>query len=248
MLLLFYLRDPAIDSALNRARHKPAPAMTRMRYLLATIVLVLPLARASGQAHESHLAAPSVAPSTALAAPAVLKNESKLPHTVEVTITAAPARLSLVPGTMSDAFAYNGRVPGPTLEVREGDKVIVHFRNNLPVPTTIHWHGVHIPVAADGSPFYPVAPGATYSYEFPIKHGTAGTYWYHPHPEHASGYQIAKGLFGAIIVRAADDPLPATLTEKLLILTDNRFLPGGAIDLPETYPHDMASPGAMSMK
>ena len=218
--------------------------MTRMRYLLATIVLVLPLARASGQGHESHLAAPTVAPSTALAAPAVLKNESKLPHTVEVTITAAPARLSLVPGTMSDAFAYNGRVPGPTLEVREGDKVIVHFRNNLPVPTTIHWHGVHIPVAADGSPFYPVAPGATYSYEFPIKHGTAGTYWYHPHPEHQSGYQIAKGLFGAIIVRAADDPLPATLTEKLLILTDNRFLPGGAIDLPDKHPHDMVSPSS----
>ena len=104
---------------------------------------------------------------------------SKLPHTVEVTITAAPARLSLVPGTTSDAFAYNGRVPGPTLEIREGDKVIVHFKNNLPVPTTIHWHGVHMPVAADGSPFYPAAPGATYDYVFTIKQGTAGTYWYH---------------------------------------------------------------------
>ncbi len=218
--------------------------MSHMRYLLPILVLVFPLSRASGQGHESHLATPSVAPATALATPSVLPNISKLPHTVEVTITAAPARLSLVPGTMSDAFAYNGRVPGPTLEIREGDKVIVHFKNNLPVPTTIHWHGVHIPVAADGSPFYPVAPGGTYDYVFTIKHGTAGTYWYHPHPDHQSGYQIAKGLFGAIIVRAADDPLPATLTEKLLILTDNRFLPGGAIDLPDMHPHDMVSPSS----
>ena len=218
--------------------------MSHLRYLLAILVCAFPLARASGQGHESHLAAPSVTPTTALATPAVLPNISKLPHTVEVNITAAPARLSLVPGTMSDAFAYNGRVPGPTLEIREGDKVIVHFRNNLPVPTTIHWHGVHMPVAADGSPFYPVAPGGTYDYVFTIKHGTAGTYWYHPHPEHQSGNQIAKGLFGAIIVRAADDPLPATLTEKLLILTDNRFLPGGAIDLPDMHPHNMASPSS----
>jgi FtsP/CotA-like multicopper oxidase with cupredoxin domain len=210
-----------------------------MRYLIAILILI-PLARAAGQGHETHLTAPSVGPATPLATPTVLQNISKLPHTVEVTITAAPARLSLVPGTMSDAFAYNGRVPGPTLELREGDNVIVHFKNNLPAPTTIHWHGVHMPAAADGSPFYPVAPGGTYDYVFTIKHGTAGTYWYHPHPDHQSGYQIAKGLFGAIIVRAADDPLPATLTEKLLILTDNRFLPGGAIDLPE-HPHDMTS-------
>jgi FtsP/CotA-like multicopper oxidase with cupredoxin domain len=76
------------------------------------------------------------APAQTLSTPAVLANLSSAPGTVEVTITAAPARLSLVPDALSsEAYAYNGRVPGPTLEVREGDSVIVHFRNDLPLRT-----------------------------------------------------------------------------------------------------------------
>ena len=209
--------------------------MISMRRLLAILVSVLPLTRIAAQAHENRVAAPIVAPAAALSAPPVLTNVSSAPHTVEVTITAAPTLLSLLPGTKSDAFAYNGRVPGPTLEIREGDRVIIHFRNHLPVPTTVHWHGLHIPVTADGSPFYPVAPGGTYDYVFTIQRGAAGTYWYHPHPHHDTGRQVAKGLYGAIIVRAADDPLPASLPEKLLILSDNRFLADGSVDLP--HPH-----------
>jgi bilirubin oxidase len=51
-----------------------------------------------------------------------------------------------------------------------------------------------------------------------VQPGTAGTYWYHPHPHHHTGSQAACGLYGGLIVRAPDDPLPATLTERLLIL------------------------------
>jgi FtsP/CotA-like multicopper oxidase with cupredoxin domain len=167
--------------------------------------------------------------------PPLLVNNSRLPNTVEVTLTAAPEQLSLLPGSTSAVYAYNGSVPGPTLEVREGDRVIVHFRNNLPEPTTVHWHGLHIPFTADGSPFHPVAPGDSHDYVFTIPAGTAGTYWYHPHPHHGTGHQIAKGLYGAIVVRAADDPLPATLPEKLLILADNRFLEDGAVDLADRH-------------
>jgi bilirubin oxidase len=163
--------------------------------------------------------------------PSRLTNVSRTPHTVEVTLTAAPTRLSLVAGTETDIYAYNGQLPGPTLELNEGDSVIVHFRNNLPEPTTIHWHGLHIPFVMDGSPFHLVQPGEEYDYTFTIKRGAAGTYWYHPHPGHATGYQIAKGLYGAVIIRAADDPLPASLPERLLILSDNRFLGDGAVDI-----------------
>jgi len=152
---------------------------------------------------------------------------------VEVTLTAAPARLPLLPGAPTDVFAYNGRIPGPTLEVHEGDRVIIHFHNELPEPTTVHWHGLNLPADADGSPFYPVAPGGQFDYVFTIGPGTAGTYWYHPHPDGRAGYQVAKGLFGAIIIRAADDPLPASIPEKLLILSDNRFRLDGSIDLPD---------------
>ena len=154
---------------------------------------------------------------------------------IEVSLTAAPAKLSLVQGASTDVFVYNGRFPGPTLEFREGDRVTVHFRNNLPEPTTVHWHGLHLPFTSDGSPFHPVAPGEQYDYQFTIRPGAAGTYWYHPHPDHRTGHHIAKGLYGAIIVRALDDPLPASLPEKVLVLSDNRFSPDGQIDLPDPH-------------
>ena len=151
---------------------------------------------------------------------------------VELSLTAAPARLELRPGVATAVYAYNGRVPGPTIELWEGDRVVVHFRNELAEPSTIHWHGIHLPFTEDGSPFHPVPPGGAHDYVFTVPRGTAGTYWYHPHPDHRTGHQVGMGLYGGIIVRAADDPLPRSLPEQLLILSDNRFRADGAIDLP----------------
>lgn len=155
---------------------------------------------------------------------------------VEVDLRASVERLQLIDGVTTAVYTYNGTVPGPTLEFMEGDEVIVRFRNDLPEETTVHWHGLHLPFEADGSPFHPVAAGATYEYRFTIRPGTAGTYWYHPHPNHSTGPQVARGLYGGIIVRAPDDPLPG-LTERLLILSDNRFLEDGSLDLPEQHSH-----------
>jgi FtsP/CotA-like multicopper oxidase with cupredoxin domain len=166
-----------------------------------------------------------------------LDNQTRRRGTVVVHLRAAPTRMSLVPGVESDVYAYNGSIPGPTLEVREGDRVIVRFRNDLPEETTVHWHGMHLPFAADGSPMHPVPPGETRNYEFTVRKGTSGTYWYHPHPHHRTGQQVGRGLYGALIVRAADDPLPATLPERVLILSDNRLLADGRIDLAEPHSH-----------
>ncbi len=171
-------------------------------------------------------------PADTLVTPPVLRNASREPNTVEVTLTATPTTLSLVPGSETAVFAYNGMVPGPTLEVYEGDRLIIHLRNELPEETTVHWHGLHLPWYADGSPFHPIEPGGQADFDFVIPQGTAGTYWYHPHPHHRSAYQVAKGLYGAIVVRDRDDPLPE-VAEKLLVLWDNRFLQDGSIDLPE---------------
>ncbi len=157
------------------------------------------------------------------------------PRLVETTLIAAPTRLSLLPGVQTDADAYNGQVPGPTLEFREGDHVVIHFRNALPESTTVHWHGLHIPVSSDGSPFQPVPPGGSRDYVFDVPTGSAGTYWYHPHPHHRTAYQVARGLYGAIIIRAPDDPLPASMTERLILLSDNRFREDGSIDLPTDH-------------
>ncbi|UCC25536.1 MAG: multicopper oxidase family protein [Gemmatimonadales bacterium] len=176
--------------------------------------------------------APPASAADSLVAPPILPNRSREPRTVEVTLTATASTVELVPGVRSDAFVYNGRVPGPTLEVREGDRLIIHVRNELPEETTVHWHGLHLPWQADGSPFYPIAPGEQADFDFVLPEGSAGTYWYHPHPHHRTAFQVAKGLYGALIVRAAHDPLPA-MTEKLLILSDNRFLPDGSIQIPD---------------
>ena len=165
--------------------------------------------------------------------PSVLTNDAKAPNTVEVTLIARKERVSLASGKMSEVYTYNGMSPGPTIEIREGDRVIIHFRNELPEATTVHWHGLHIPANQDGSPIYPIQPGKSHDYVFTIEHGTAGTYWYHPHPDMTTGYQVAKGLYGALIIRSDDDPLPASLPERIIILADNRFAPDGSIDIPE---------------
>jgi FtsP/CotA-like multicopper oxidase with cupredoxin domain len=177
---------------------------------------------------------PAIAPNDTLKSPPLLVNQSSVARTVEVSLTAAPARLALQPGKVTDAWAFNGMVPGPTLEFHEGDKVIVHFTNKLPEATTIHWHGLHIPADMDGSPLYPVPPGGKKDYVFTIDSGTAGTYWYHPHPDVRTGYQVAKGLYGALIIRPPQDPL-AGIPERLLILTDNRFRPDGAVDFAASH-------------
>jgi bilirubin oxidase len=152
---------------------------------------------------------------------------------VHVALVAAPARLQLVDDVTSDVYAYNGRVPGPTLELNEGDRVTVRFRNELAEPTTVHWHGLSLPIDSDGSPLDPVSPGEERLYTFTVPEGSAGTYWYHPHPHHETTSQVTRGLYGAVVIRAPDDPLPASYTERLLVLSDNRILDDGSFDFTE---------------
>ncbi len=227
---------------LPRSEHHPPPIRSALKNLsmiairlplFAVLAWPLDLGSFVTQHQSTNFRAAANRTADTLSVPPLFVNQSSLPHTVEVTITAAPTRLSLVPGSTTEVYAYNGRIPGPTLDVHEGDKLIVHFRNELPEPSTIHWHGIHLPASQDGSPLDPVAAGATHDYVFTIKAGTSGTYWYHPHLHRRTGYQIAKGLFGAFVVRAPDDPLPASLPDRVLILTDNRFGPDGSLDFPD---------------
>jgi FtsP/CotA-like multicopper oxidase with cupredoxin domain len=213
--------------------------LSTLPILFLTAATVAPADRMAGQYHDASgdiLAGGAGFRSTfgdTLVAPPVLVNRSSGPGALEVTLTAAPTRLPLLPGRETDVWAYNGSVPGPTLELREGDRVTIRFRNELPEETTVHWHGLRLPFSADGSPFHAVAPGDEYVYAFTVPTGSAGTYWYHPHPHHRTAWQVGMGLYGAIVIRSADDPLPESLTEKMLILADNRFLPDGSLDFPE---------------
>ena len=75
--------------------------------------------------------APAAPSAETLTSPPVLRNASEKPGVVELDLTAAPSRLELVPGKPTTAWAYNGTVPGPTIELREGDIVTIHFHNKL---------------------------------------------------------------------------------------------------------------------
>lgn len=123
----------------------------------------------------------------------------------EFELVAQPTRWEILPGVTTDAFAYNGQVPGPTIRVTEGDILRVTLRNELDQPTTIHWHGLHVPNAMDGVPGVTqdaVPPGGTFVYEFVVSH--AGTFMYHSHSNAVE--QIDRGLYGVLIV----DPQPGT--------------------------------------
>jgi FtsP/CotA-like multicopper oxidase with cupredoxin domain len=99
-----------------------------------------------------------------------------------------------------------------------GDRIIVHFRNELPEPTTIHWHGVRVPNAMDGVPSVqaPIPPGGTFDYEFTAL--DAGTFWYHPHIR--SDVQVERGLYGAIVVLDPNEPEVVAVADETLVLGD----------------------------
>lgn len=116
-------------------------------------------------------------------------------------LTATKTRWETQPGTSVEAWAFNEQVPGPQLRVTEGDRVRLVLRNNLPESTSIHFHGVELPNDQDGVPFItqpPVKPGESYTYEFTVPAGNAGSHMYHSH--HNSAKQVGLGLLGAFIV------------------------------------------------
>lgn len=130
-------------------------------------------------------------------------------------LTAEPASAELVKGYKTDVLGFNGQIPAPTIRCRQGEKVTIRFTNRLTEPTTIHWHGLRIPIEMDGVPFLsqpPIMPGETFVYEFTPP--DAGTFWYHPHMN--SVVQLGMGLVGAIVVEEAT---PVRFdAEKLLVL------------------------------
>jgi bilirubin oxidase len=163
-------------------------------------------------------------------APPALAPLRRTGNLVELTLTAAPTAITLGNAGATEFWAFNGSIPGPTIDVLEGDRVRILFRNRLPQASTIHWHGLSIPADQDGSPLNPVSAGADRMYEFTLPPGSAGTYWYHPHVHGLTSEQVYRGLAGLFVVRAAYDPLelqdPA---EVALVVTDLRLDAAGRI-------------------
>ncbi len=127
--------------------------------------------------------------------------------TREFSLRAAPGSTRLVPEPHPDtaAWCYNGKVPGPEIRIRQGDRLQVEVTNDLAEETTVHWHGIRLPNAMDGVPHLtraPIAPGDRFVYEFDAV--DAGTFWYHPHQR--SFEQVGRGLYGPLIIEEAKPP------------------------------------------
>ena len=115
-------------------------------------------------------------------------------------LTAAPGNAELTGGGRQTAvWSYNDSVPGPEIRIAQGSRLTALVENRLKEQTTVHWHGIRLPNAMDGVPHLtqpPIESGGTFTYAFDVP--DAGTYWYHPHSR--SFEQVARGLYGALIV------------------------------------------------
>ncbi|WP_238006246.1 multicopper oxidase family protein [Dactylosporangium sp. AC04546] len=130
------------------------------------------------------------------------------------TLTARTATVTLSSGQRVQAWTFDGRVPGPALEVTQGDLVVVTLRNaDIAAGVTLHWHGYDVPAGEDGVAGMTqeaVRPGGSFEYRF--RADQAGTYWYHTHE--ASDRAVRLGLYGTLVVRpraAAADGVDLTL-------------------------------------
>jgi FtsP/CotA-like multicopper oxidase with cupredoxin domain len=142
------------------------------------------------------------------------------PNIVEVTLVASAATFEYVDGRPASVLAYRDgaidgstpTIPGPMIEAKQGDRLIVHFRNELDRESSVHWHGLRLPIDMDGVNAVPA--GGTFDYDFVLR--DAGLHWYHPHIE--TDEQIELGLQGTLLVRGANEP--AIAIERTFVLDD----------------------------
>ncbi len=144
----------------------------------------------------------------------------------EFHLVAEVVRTEFLPGRVVDAWGYSGSVPGPTIEVNEGDRVRVIFENRLPEMTTVHWHGFEVPIEMDGVPGIgqdPVMPGERFVYEFTIHQH--GTFFYHSH----FAMQEMLGMIGLFIKHPKEPYRPKVDRDFGLILQEWALLPNNTV-------------------
>ncbi|HKQ94547.1 MAG TPA: multicopper oxidase domain-containing protein, partial [Aestuariivirgaceae bacterium] len=143
-----------------------------------------------------------------------------------LSVRAEPAASDLPWAGRSNLLGYDGVIPGPLIRGRQGELLRVRLVNGLGVPTALHWHGVRLGNAMDGSPLTqePVRPGGSFDYVFTPP--DAGTFWYHSLFDGAE--QRERGLYGMLVIEErVPDP---RLFDVPVILDDWRIDAGGALD------------------
>ena len=177
------------------------------------------------------------------------------PNIVETTIIADELTINDIGDDREalGAMAFNGSIPGPEFRLTVGQRVRVHFENHLADEDTgIHWHGIELANAVDGSQLVQqqVEPGGSFIYDFVVPR--AGVYWYHPH-HHYSTNQVVRGLYGSIIVEDPNEAalrtagvLPSLAETHTLMIGDMTICkaPGqnDTVTYPNTLPHVSGGP------
>jgi FtsP/CotA-like multicopper oxidase with cupredoxin domain len=185
---------------------------------MTTVLLLVLCLLAPVVAAAQSLAPIGWADGVKLAEPADLNPDPKI---VEVNLVAKLADVEVAPGKRVHAWTYNGGLPGPLIRTRVGDRLIVHFTNELKEATTVHWHGVRVPIEMDGVPGISqdeVTTGGSFTYDFVVR--DAGLYWYHPHVMSAA--QVGFGLYGALLVEDPEDGVGVE-DQVTLVLSDIGF-------------------------
>ncbi|MGE0406181.1 MAG: multicopper oxidase family protein [Candidatus Korobacteraceae bacterium] len=144
----------------------------------------------------------------------------------EFHLIAEPVRREILPGKIIDAWGFNGSIPGPTIQVNQGDRVRIVFENRLPEATSMHWHGFEIPISMDGMPYIsqkPVAPGEKFVYEFTLHQ--AGTFFYHSH----MAMQEMMGMMGMFIMHPEKAWEPRVDRDFAIVLQEWALLPNNTV-------------------
>jgi FtsP/CotA-like multicopper oxidase with cupredoxin domain len=205
--------------------------VNRRRALLAAVV-VAPLVGCSGMSTSSVSEPPQF--DTPLEVPPLATSHVADDGTRVFELTAQEGTSQFLPGVTTPTWGFNGDYLGPTLRAQRGERVAVEITNALPEPTTVHWHGMHLPAAMDGGPHQPIEPGDTWRPSWRIDQ-PAATLWYHPHPHGRTEEHVYRGLSGLFLV---DDPaapvdLPAEygVDDVPVVVQDKRFDDDGRLVL-----------------
>ncbi len=148
-----------------------------------------------------------------------------------------------IDGVNTPTFGINGTYLGPTLKMTAGSRVRINVHNNIGEPSTLHWHGMHLPAKSDGGPHQVIENGASWHPEFDVKQH-ASTFWYHSHMVPRTGFQVYHGLAGMIIVEddnasGLEIPQDYGVDDVPLILQDRRFSADGAFEYLTSMPDRM---------
>ncbi|HKV24917.1 MAG TPA: copper oxidase [Candidatus Acidoferrum sp.] len=141
-------------------------------------------------------------------------------------LIAQPVRRKISPSKTIDAWGYNGSVPGPNIQVQQGERVRILVENRLPEATSIHWHGLEVPIDQDGVPWIsqkPIAPGETHTYEFTVHQ--EGTFFYHSH----GAMQEMMGMIGFFVAHPARSYKPHADHDFGLVLQEWAVLPNNQV-------------------